>query len=353
MATTKLTRVAILSRRGIKYTIYFFIFLVVARITINLTGDLYRKLNPAGPPPPTIGFGPLPAIKFPQGQDLPELQITIETPTGTLPEFPTQAKVFFMPRQAATLSSLDNARTKATSLGFTNEPIQLTSSTYRFNSPSTPSSLEMNIITGEAEASYNLAFDPSPLGFRPPSEPDAIKSAKALLNSAGLLASDLNEGRTSQDFLRSEGRNLVSAISLSEANLIRVNLFREDIDTIPSITPNPLEANVWVTISGSRERRKNLIALKFKHFPISPDQSHTYPLKTAEDAAGELLNGSAHIANLGLNPDGKITIRDIYLAYYDPDVPSEFYQPIIVFEGDRDFFAYVPAVTSDYYTPSR
>jgi hypothetical protein len=43
------------------------------------------------------------------------------------------------------------------------------------------------------------------------------------------------------------------------------------------------------------------------------------------------------------------TVRKIYLAYYDAGVYTEFYQPVFVFEGDKDFVGYVPAVTTDYY----
>jgi len=39
----------------------------------------------------------------------------------------------------------------------------------------------------------------------------------------------------------------------------------------------------------------------------------------------------------------------VYLAYYDAGVPTDYYQPIIVFEGDQDFLAYVPAIASEYY----
>jgi hypothetical protein len=37
------------------------------------------------------------------------------------------------------------------------------------------------------------------------------------------------------------------------------------------------------------------------------------------------------------------------MAYYDPDVLSQYFQPIVVFEGDGGFVAYVPAVTAEYY----
>ena len=46
----------------------------------------------------------------------------------------------------------------------------------------------------------------------------------------------------------------------------------------------------------------------------------------------------------------EIKIRRIYLAYYDAGIYTEFLQPIYVFEGDNDFVAYTPAITSNYYS---
>jgi len=71
-------------------------------------------------------------------------------------------------------------------------------------------------------------------------------------------------------------------------------------------------------------------------------------LKTAQVAFEDLKVGKGYIANIGLNKDGKVVIRRIYLAYFDPNIPSSFYQPVIVFEGDRSFLAYVPAITDAY-----
>ncbi len=49
-----------------------------------------------------------------------------------------------------------------------------------------------------------------------------------------------------------------------------------------------------------------------------------------------------------------LKIRKVYLAYFDPGVPSDFYQPIYVFDsGENDpsnsFIAYIPAVDPTYY----
>jgi hypothetical protein len=46
--------------------------------------------------------------------------------------------------------------------------------------------------------------------------------------------------------------------------------------------------------------------------------------------------------------DSNVTIRKMYLAYYEPTTLTNYLQPIFVFEGDNNFVAYVSAVTSKY-----
>ena len=85
------------------------------------------------------------------------------------------------------------------------------------------------------------------------------------------------------------------------------------------------------------------------YFPVDKAKFATYPLKSSSQAFEELKNSQAYIASIGQNLGGLVSIRKVYLAYYDAGFPVDFYQPIIVFEGDKNFMAYVPAVISDYY----
>jgi hypothetical protein len=49
-----------------------------------------------------------------------------------------------------------------------------------------------------------------------------------------------------------------------------------------------------------------------------------------------VVNGRPNQAN--------ITIKKMFLAYYDPDEYQPYLQPVYVFVGDNDFVGYVPAV---------
>jgi len=347
---TSLTQIAIQARKGIRYGIYLIIFLMVGKVILDASVGIYLKVFPPAPPPPTVKFGKLTKIPFPTNNTSVKLTYTLETPTGGLPtDIPNQAKVYFMPKINANLLALDVATQKAKAMSFTSDPQQLSDILYKYTNPNFPSVLEMNIITGTFSVSYDLTADRTPINTKPPVAEVAASEFRATLSAANVLPDDLS-GATTHDFLKLSSGKLVSALSLSESDLVKINLFRKDYDNLPSMTANPNQANVWALISGSTTRDQQIIAAEYHYHPVDESQFSTYPIKTPAQAFAELQTGQPFIANLGVNKDGSnLKIRRVYLAYFDPESESDFYQPIYVFEGDNGFTAYVPAVASSYY----
>ncbi len=341
-----LTQVAITTRKTIRYGIIGVFALIALRILIGVGIRAYRYFFPPPPPPPTVAFGRLPSINFPESEG-ENLSFVLETPEGGLPTLPTQANVYFMPKLSPNLLSLEAATVKAIDLGFTGEPQEVSQTIYRFPHGDAPATLEVNIITGIFSISYDLANDSSPIERIPPSPEVAAAQVRSYLSSADLLPEDLI-GPTSHTFLKIEDGQLVTALGQSDADLVKVNLFRKDYEAFPSMPSDPDQANIWFMVSGARTREKQFIAAEYHYFPIDEAQGATYPLKTAEDAWSELQAGQSFIAGGG-NQEGPIVIRRVYLGYYDPDAPEEFFQPIVVFEGDGGFFGYVPAISPEYY----
>ncbi|SRR5258708_830325 len=344
-----LTTVAITTRKAVRYGIYLIIFLIIGRIALGILVSVIQKVFPAPPPPPTVSFSKLPKLPFPIRNDIPPLKFTIQTPEGGLPNLASQTKVYYMPQARPDLLALDNAKTKATSLGYSSSPTQTTPTLYKFTGQSSSSSLEVNIVTGTFSIGFNLNSDNSPLTGQPPTPEDAATEARGFLSQANILPDDLT-GPTTQEYLKVQDKRLVSAISLSEANLTKINLFRKDYDKLPSLTSNPNQANVWFILSGAQEQNKKVIGAQYYYYPIDETQFATYPLRSSTQALKDLQSGKGYIANLGSNDNGNIVIRRIYLGYYDAGAPTQFYQPIVVFEGDNGFVAYIPAVTSAYYS---
>lgn len=346
---TSLTKISITTRKIIRYGIYFIIFIIVGRLVLNIGIGIFRYFFPKPPPPPTVTYGKLPKLSFPE-KDKINLTYSLETPEGGLPKLTTQAKIYFMPKVSADLLSLDSAKEKAGNLGFNpDNPQQISQTTYSFPHKTVPSTFQINIVNGTFSISYNMSADPSPLDRRPPAPEIGASYVRSFLSSANLLPPDLT-GQTTSQFLKAEGGQLVPALSLSDSQAVKISFFRKDYDKLPSLTPDPSLGNVWFLVSGQMDKGKQVFAGESHYFPVDESQSSTYPIKKPETAWQELNSGSAFIASAGANKDGdSVKIRRIYLAYYDAGTPSQFFQPIFVFEGDKSFVAYVAAVTPDYY----
>lgn len=339
-----------MARKSIRYGIFLIIFIMVGKVVLDASVSIYKKVFPAPPPAPTVKFGKLTKIHFPKKDTAIKFTYVLETPEGGLPtNISTQAKVFFIPKINPNLLSLDVATEKAKALGYPNEPQQDSDTIYKFVNPNFPSVLKTNIVTGTFSISYDLAADRTPIETKPPVAEVGAAEFRSVLSESSTLPDDLTGPSTHEFFKLSDGR-LVPALSLSEANLVKVNLFRKSYDNLPSMTGNPNEANVWAIMSGSSNRGQQIIAAEYHYFLVDESQFSTYPIKTPQQAYQELQNGEAYMADIGVNKEGaSLKIRRVYLAYFDPEIESDFYQPIYVFEGDNGFTSYVPAVTADYY----
>lgn len=345
---TALTKTAVTARKVIRYSLYFIVFLTVGRILLGVGVSIYKTIFPPAPPPPTVKFGKLPAISFPEKNKV-NINYSLETATGDLPKLPDQAKVYYVLKDTANLLALDAAKEKARSLGFGSEPNKLSDNTYSFKNPNVPATLEMNIVSGSFSVSYDLNSDRGPITNKPPAAEVAAAAVRAFLGAADILPEDLTGGMVPK-FLKLDNGKFITALSQSDSDAVKINLFRKDYDELPAKTTDPTEANVWFMVSGSQDRNQQIIAGEYHYFKVDESQFSTYPIKTPKEAFGELQSGNAFIADQGTVQDGEnLKIRKVYLAYFDSENPSDFYQPIYVFEGDKNFVAYLPAVTSDYY----
>ncbi|TSC90085.1 MAG: Uncharacterized protein G01um10145_189 [Microgenomates group bacterium Gr01-1014_5] len=344
-----LTEIAFYARGTIKYTIIFVILLIVGRFAWNIGYSVYISYFPPSPPPPTIVWGKLPPLHFPEKPGLPAFSYTLQTATGELPKLTTTMPVYFMPKQQISFLKLEEAQELAANLRFPGTGTSLSETIYRFSREGTSLTLDINTVNKTLSVNYRLSDSPELLTLKLKSQEEAERDASSFLSSAGLLTEDLQKGNTSFEFLRVDGDQLVTASSLSEANFVRVNFFRQPVGETPVVAPNRKKANVWFLVTGSEDRDLRIIAGEYHYFPIDLAQSSTYPLKTTQIAWNELISGKAYIAQYGQDVT-KITVRKIYLAYYDSGTAQGFLQPVIVFEGDGGFVAYVSAVTPDQHT---
>jgi len=347
-----LTETAYYSRKIIKYGSIVIVALLIMRSIVISASAYWRKLHPPPLPAATVAFGKLPKIKFPTRTGLPTISLRTETIEGTFPKLADRIKVYFMPGVSPNLLAIENAKTFAKKLGFTGEPEILNQFTLKYYSDNNPKTIvEINALTNNFSLSYNWKEDVNIINQgNPPPESQAIALAKSLLENYDVLSDNLAKGEQKVTYLKYNQGNLETTQFFSEANFARVDFFKESLEDHKLLPPNPKIGNVSMLLSASVNNRDNkeVVDIKYTNYPVSLTKTATYPLKDVNEAWSQLAAGKGFIANLGNNIDGKVIVRKAYLAYYDSDAAQDFLQPIIVFEGDRDFFAYVPAVTDNW-----
>ncbi len=86
-------------------------------------------------------------------------------------------------------------------------------------------------------------------------------------------------------------------------------------------------------------------------FDLTQNETYDWKRKDAPWPADEEAWNDLKMGNYWPASDvetNKVTIRNMYLAYFEPISLTNYLQPIYVFEGDGKFAAYVPAVTDNF-----
>lgn len=348
MAT--LTEVSFYTRKAVKWGAVIFVILLTTPAVLKGARALYLLLRPPPPPPPTVKYGRLPAVYFPENQtEIPTY--TLETINGQLPALPDVGRVYFVEINKSRLLEVDRLKSKARLLGFTNEPQESSEGkVFNFAHPTLPATLTANIISMGLK--YKLAWETDQALFTNKSLPtpeQAKLETKSFLQNLNLLAPDLTDGIFQHTFYRFVLPSLQEVSSLSEADLIRVDLYRANKDELPFVTTQGNRSPVNFLFSGVNDRTKRVVEFEYQYSNILDDNFATYPLRPVDIAWNDLVQGNGYVA---VSTGNNVTIRNVYLAYYESSQPQEFLQPVYVFEGDSGFIGYVPAVSPDYLEDS-
>lgn len=323
---------------------------IVLSSMIRLGVQIWQQLNPPPPPPPTVAFGKLEAIKFPESATSKKLVYKLETKEGGLPSLLNTSPVYALPPKKASLLALDQAKSLAAKLGFSLEPTQLSADTYRF-SQELPAllTLDVNLINETFLLKYQWQNDESILSRKNFGSEEAVRSgALQTLQKANLLRPDFEAGEFQITFLKASANSLIPTYSLSQADFVRVDIFRADTEELPVVTPKYSQANVALIFSGSTDQNKQLVLFEYNYFNVDYNSRATYPLKSLDSAWEELQQGLAYIASFKESDKETVTIRRVEPAFYDSDHYQPYLQPVYVFRGDDDFVAYVPAISSEW-----
>ncbi len=343
-----LTDVTYVGRNVVKFGAIILVSLIVGRTLLTAFTNYWKATHPPPPPPPTVGFGILPPLVFPESQAGPA-QYTLETATGTLPNFGDRAKVFFMPKATLSLLSDDRVKEIASGYGFVFSPQVLDTTTYRWSkSKPLESTLEINSKTLQLKLQTDFLSRPELLSANNlPDGTVALNRVKQMLKAADLMGEDLATASGEVVYLKALGGELQEAVSFSDADFIAVDLNRTPIDDKWRMyTPKGLVGTIHGIVSGGLSGPDAVVNLEYNYHPVDYSQVHTYPLRTTDSAWRLLQSGEGFIADPGIAEN--VVIRNVFLGYYDAFDEQQYLQPIYVFEGDQGFLGYVPALDPEY-----
>ena len=333
---------AILKWGGVVILLLFF-----AVVLFRLGSYFKDKFFPTPPPPPTVTFGKLPAIVFPNNSSDKNFSYSLDTVSGTLPLFPDRLKVYKMASNPPDLLALQKAKSKVGAVGFTSNELPVSNQVYQWNDNGPLNrTITMNIFSSDFSLSSSFISDPIVQSAGNLPDPNgAINVAQTFLSTMDSLPDDIDNSKT-QTFLFSINNNtLTSATSISNAQVIEVDLFQKDVDKLPIFYPKAVNSTMTLLIVAGQDQPQ-VAQINYYHQSISKNNS-TYPVKTAQEAFNELKQGKGYIASYFGTSD-YISIKNISLGYYIGDKKQDYLMPIAVFEGNDGFFAYVPLLNDEW-----
>lgn len=295
---------------------------------------------------PTLTFGKLTKIDFPKGLEN-RFTYSIDTITGALPATPAQVSVYKMIRGEPDLLAVQKTSDKVAALGFKENPTQISDVLYRWTSTTPfPRSLTVNVVSSQFSLTSEFMNDEKILSANSlPTEEEAISMANSFIDNLGFLPDNIDDTSTKVKLLRIQNGAIIEASSISSAQLISVYFFQKK-NEIPFAYPTGGLSSMNLTIGSGNGTLPIVVDGRFFYQKIS-GESGTYPLITTQEAYDKLKTGKAYISSYSGNGT-EIFIKKVYLAYYTEGKEQDFLQPVIVFEGNDNFFAYVPAVRDEW-----
>ncbi len=349
-----LTKAAFLARQTIKFGGVVIVLIIVAQSLFSSFRAYWKATHPAPPPPPTVGFGVLPDPKFkvnPKLKAKTPKTYKLETATGSLGRFPNQLEVYLMPKKAPSLLDHEQAMKLAKEYGFVFEPAILTERKYRWIKPGKlTKTFTLEIVNHTFEYKTDYLEKPALIleSKELPLKYQAVELVKGFLKTGKLLKPDIATASGEISYLKIIGNDLEPALSVSDADLMQIELYRYPIKSkYRTYTQEGDRGIVHALISGYGSGTDSLVLLRNAYYPVDYLSYETYPLKNVKEAWNLLISGHGYIAKNN-SPTDQVVVREVELGYYDDLNGTDYLQPIYVFKGDDDFLGYVPAVDSRY-----
>jgi hypothetical protein len=325
-------------------------FVILFRIGVVVKDMLF----PPPPPPFEVKYGKLPAIPFGQPAVAETFTYTLDTVTGTYPTFPDRLKVYQVINEPPSLLNAEKARRKMLALRFidgTGKAIphkQISPIIFQWErtQASVKETMLMNIETGNFNFTSTYLKQPS-IPFVNFSEDSAKNAAADFLGALDSFPEDIDQEKTRVQLLGVKNGTFIPATSLSKAQVIRVDMYQSAVDELDIYYPRYPSSSMNFLLKGQNIGPDDVFEANYYYQHIDRTEGSTYPIKTATEAWAELEEGNGFVSNY-FGSGKSISITDISLGYYVGEETQNYLMPIIIFQGDGEFYAYVSAVKENW-----
>lgn len=353
-----LTELAVSSRIVAKLTLVFaagsLVFYLLIMIMVQ---SLTPKRGPAVSLSPS--FGKIERPVFEAALEKKSFDFVLDTVDGVLPPATSSAVVYFMPAKQATLLYLTKANALATSFNINTEiyPQQtIDDSWVKFTSPTD----ELRVNTKYFHFTYNMLASPelqsivetTPSARFTQLEDRFVQVAKDALTRRDAYTTDLAAGKTNIVYLRYDvlAKKYIPITSDEIPQAVRIDFFRKD-ESLSVVTASYFTSQNYVILAPLIDQAK-VVAMQYKSFDKMDGTTGSYPLISPAQAWEALEKNDVSIVSLQEQASGTIKIKQLFLSYYDPESYQQYFQPIYVFLGDKNFVGYYPAVDPKYFIDS-
>lgn len=349
-----LTEISYYFRRFLPFAILAFLVFLILIYSIRLLFILIKTQN-RGPIVTNIAFGKISRPNIPHATASSNIEFKIDTVEGEPITATEAAKVIFLTPPKAGFGYLEKIYLMAKTIGF-NIDVTKHQTVRRGEVLFEDETQRLNVDISTFNFTYQYFFENNASLFEGAdkiNEGESNSEAINFLRSIGRYPDELAQGKTNTSFMTFDSVNksirTLPAENHITANMAEVDFFRPDIDQYPTVYSNYFTSDNYVLLTSNIDGSKILRA-QIRYFDKSEDQVGLYPLKSGKEAFEDLKKGRGLIVS---NPNNlkKVTIKKMFLAYFDPAVYQDYLQPVYVFLGGGDndrFVVYVPAVTDEY-----
>jgi hypothetical protein len=348
---------------------------------------IWDKIFPPKDSPIEAKWGKLPALQMISKEIKGTPEYILETTSGSLPTLPDRALVYKFKPPEKNLLAEQQMKNIAETLGFKEAQVKSDLANFNWVDGNNKRTMSANVVTKD----INLKTDPNRLSSELSKSPtinetDAKNAVNNFLKSKLLLNQDelSSVEYTTIPSVVAFGKYKDNKLFPNTSKIIKVNVNRRII--IPKTKPtdkdkiykilgnNPLNPNISIFVTNSSTVYK-MPDINYNYHEILTDTSNKseYPLASVNTVWSEVISqGKGVVAYAQLDSDDyyststdyeieKISIQDIYLAYYEPREVTSYMQPIYVFEGkfsarkntgglgqSGTIYIYYPALSGDF-----